>query len=79
MPKYDYTCDAYTDHDFELEHPMADCDTLHCCPSCDAPATRVIRKAPTAVFLGPGFACNDSVARPNVGRNPHNQNRHSRG
>jgi hypothetical protein len=34
--------------------------------------------APQAVyFFGPGFACNDGVARANIGRNRHLHNRYS--
>lgn len=75
MPKYDYRCE---DHGtFELDHPIADRGLRMFCPQCGQCSKAVIRKAPTAVFLGPGFACNDGVARGNVGRNPHNQNRYS--
>lgn len=82
MPKYDYKCPE-CGHEEEIEHSMEECSLDRVCVDirCSNPAVmhRVLRKAPTAVFLGPGFACNDSVARPNVGRNPSNQNRHSRG
>lgn len=81
MPKYDYKC-SLCGFEEEITHTMAECDKVYPCLRCELPNVRmhrVLRKAPTAVFLGPGFACNDSVARPNVGRNPSNQNRHSRG
>lgn len=79
MPKYDYKCPECGAEE-EIEHSISLCDETWYCPVCETIImSRVLRKAPTAVFLGPGFACNDGVARPNVGRNPHNQNRHSRG
>jgi putative FmdB family regulatory protein len=78
MPKYDYCCDTNFDHTFELEHSIADCDRVQTCPDCGDMAHRVIRSIPTAIFLGPGWACTDNVARPNVGRNPNNQNRYSK-
>lgn len=77
MPKYDYRCDC--GYEKEWSHSVAACDLNWYCPECGTVMHRVIKKAPVAVFLGPGFACNDGVARGNVGRNPHNQNRYSDG
>lgn len=76
MPVYQYKC-AADDEIFDLTHSMKDCDVPHYC-RCGAPARRVIASV-EAFFLGPGFSCTDHVARPNVGRNPSNQNRHSKG
>lgn len=80
MPTYDYACDnkLTCGHEFELTHPIGACSNDYYCDVCGNPAHRVLRSAPTAVFLGPGFACNDGVAKPNIGRNPNNGNRYSK-
>lgn len=80
MPTYTYRC-PNCEREEDITHSIADCVADWDCPVCwDMPAMhRVIKAAtaPQAFFFGPGWASTDHVARPNVGRNPSNQNRFS--
>jgi hypothetical protein len=70
MPKYDYKCECGVT---ELTHPISECDKEQKCPS-----GHLMHRIPAyreAYFWGPDF--NPGVARANVGRNPHNNNRYS--
>jgi predicted nucleic acid-binding Zn ribbon protein len=77
MATYCYKCPECSGrHDYEI--PMRDVDShKEVCPEDGTEMIRIIAGNTTVIFLGPGFASNDHVARPNVGRNSSNQNRYS--
>lgn len=49
------------------------------CPTDGTSMQKIITAPAGIIFQGPGFYSTDGVARPNAGRNPNNQNRHSKG
>lgn len=76
-PLYVFRCDEHGKVELRMTMTARDGDVP--CPECGIPMHKIISAPAGIMFLGSGFYTTDSVAKPNVGRNVNNQNRHSKG